>query len=60
MSDIVSCSITSCNYKSEKQKRICSEFGLDHKEFLLVSHKTGCYKGLLSEKASFRPKNLTY
>lgn len=56
MSNIISHSLTFCNYKPEKQKRICDEFGLDHEEFLVVSHKTGCYKGLLSEKASFRPK----
>ncbi len=53
---ICSSSVISNNYKPKKQVLICKEFNVSPEDFLVVSHKENCYKGMLSSRASFRPK----
>lgn len=52
--------VQNCNYKPKIQQDICSDFGFSSDEMMVVSYKESIYgPNLLSERASFRPKNLT-
>jgi len=55
----ISSTIFKSNISDKKKKRICKEFGLSIKEFDVIAHKENCYKGLLSSRATFKPKKST-